>query len=286
MSDRVTLPRPYRLATFAVATLASLATLVGLLVPGFYRDAPVLLPQLYGQDLLTLAVAVPALLASALFAARGSLRGYVAWLGTLGYLLYAYASYAFVAAFNELFLVYVALLGLTLFTLVGGLARLDAGMVAERFGDRPVRSYVAFQLLVAGLVGLLWLGEVVPATLAGSIPPSVVAAEIPTNAIHVLDLGVVLPAFALSAYWLARRRPWGYAFTGVLLVKGTTLGLSILSMILFMLREGIPVALPQVVVFAGLSLLGAALVARFLLALDGDRAGGSAGARQPAVETR
>jgi hypothetical protein len=42
----------------ATLVLAVVATLVGLFVPGFYRDAPVLLPQVYGQDLLTLVVAV------------------------------------------------------------------------------------------------------------------------------------------------------------------------------------------------------------------------------------
>nr|WP_170977310.1 hypothetical protein [Halorussus salinisoli] len=85
-----------------------------------------LLPQVYGQDLLTLVVAVPALAASLYFAVRGSLRGYVVWLGVTGYLLYTYASYAFMTAFNGLYLVYTTLLWLTLFTFVGGMVRLDA----------------------------------------------------------------------------------------------------------------------------------------------------------------
>lgn len=266
----VTLPRPYRVATLLIAALAAVASAAGLLVDGLYRDAAVMLPQLYGQDLLTLAVGVPALLVAALSAARGSRPGYVAWLGALGYLLYTYVSYAFMAVFNELFLVYVALFGLTLFTLVGGMLRVDASAMARAFGDRPVRSYVGFQVLVPVLVGLLWLSEIVPAVLSGSVPPSVVAAEVPANAVHVLDLGVVLPAFALSAYWLARGRPWGYVLTGVLLVKGATLGLAVLSMILFMELSGVAVPLPQIIIFGALSLLALVLVARFLLALGGE----------------
>jgi hypothetical protein len=70
----------------------------------------VLLSQVYGQDLLTLAVAVPALAVSLYFSTKGSSGDYVVWLGVVGYLLYTYGSYAFVTAFDELYLVYVTLL--------------------------------------------------------------------------------------------------------------------------------------------------------------------------------
>ena len=108
------LTRPYLVASTLTLLFAVVATSVGLFVPEFYRDAEVLLPQLYGQDLLTLVVAVPALAAALYYAHQGSLRGYVVWLGVTGYLLYTYASYALLTAFNELYLVYVALFGLTL----------------------------------------------------------------------------------------------------------------------------------------------------------------------------
>ncbi|MDG5777403.1 hypothetical protein VB773_21660 [Haloarculaceae archaeon H-GB2-1] len=244
-----------------------MATSVGLFVPEFYRDAEVLLPQLYGQDLLTLAVAVPALAGALYYAHQGSLRGYVIWLGITGYLLYTYASYAFLTAFNELYLVYVALFALTLFTLVGGIARIDPTHLKEALDSRPVRGYVAFQALVAGLVALMWLAEVGPASLAGTRPPSIAETTLPVPVIQSLDLGVVVPSFALSAALLWKQRAWGYVFTGVLVVKGTTLGLAVLAMIVFMLHNGQPVPLPQIVLFALLSLIGLGLTTRFSRAI-------------------
>ncbi|WP_415380047.1 hypothetical protein [Halosimplex sp. TS25] len=264
-------PRPYVATSVATGVLTVIATAVGLFVPGFYRDAPVLLPQVYGQDLLTLAVAVPAFVVSLFYATRGSLRGYVMWLGVTGYLLYTYASYAFMTAFNELYLVYVALLWLTLFTFVGGMVRLDAVALKRAVGDGPVRSYVAFQALLVALVGVLWLSEIVPASVAGTVPESVADAGLPTSVIYSLDLGVVLPAFALSAYLLRQRRPWGYAFTAVLLVKAATLGGAVLSMIWFMAADGQPVVLPQVVIFGLLTLLSVGLMARLLLSIERSR---------------
>lgn len=274
MSESYTaVPRPYVLASLATLLLTVVATTVGLFVPGFYRDAPSLLPQVYGQDLLTLAVAVPALAVSLYLAVDGSLRGHVVWLGVTGYLLYTYASYAFMTAFNELYLVYVALLWLTLFTFVGGMGRLDAPALKRAVGDEPVRPYVAFQSLLGVLIALLWLSEVLPATLAGTAPPSVAEAGLVTSVIYSLDLGVVVPAFVLSAYWLRKRRAWGYAFTAVLLVKVATLGGAVLAMAFFMVRDGQPVPTAQIAIFGALTIASAFLLVRFLSVIE-PRTGG------------
>ena len=262
------LTRPYLIASALTLILAVLSAGVGLLVPGFYRDAEVLLPQLYGQDLLTLVVAVPVLAVALYYARQGSLRGYVVWLGVTGYLLYTYASYAFLTAFNELYLVYVVLFGLTLFTLIGGVARIDPTDLKDALNGHSVRGYVAFQALVAGLVALMWLAEVGPASLAGTRPPSIAETTLPVPVIQSLDLGVVVPSFALSATLLWKQRAWGYVFTGVLLVKGTTLGLAVLAMIVFMLQNGQAVPLPQIVLFGVLSLIGLGLTTRFIRAIS------------------
>ncbi|HKJ93303.1 MAG TPA: hypothetical protein VJ957_09045, partial [Longimicrobiales bacterium] len=104
-----------------ILVLAGGASLAGLLVPGLYRDPAVLRPQLYGQDVVTLFVGLPLLLAGMAGLARSSLRRRVLWLGALGYLIYTYATYAFGAVWNPLFLAYAALLGLSTYTFVLGL---------------------------------------------------------------------------------------------------------------------------------------------------------------------
>ncbi|WP_455449788.1 hypothetical protein [Natrinema thermotolerans] len=268
--SRSPIPRSHRLASLATLVLTTVATSVGLFVPNFYRDHPVLLPQIYGQDLLTLVVGVPALAISLYYANRGSLRGYVIWLGVTGYLLYTYASYAFMTAFNELYLVYTTLLWLTLFTFVGGMVRLDAATLKGDLGKASVRPYVAFQLLLAVLVSLLWLSEILPATLERTSPLAIAEAELPTAVIYSLDLGIIVPAFVLTAYWLWNRRAWAYAFTAVLLVKIATLGGAVLTMIVFMTLEGQAVPLPQILIFGTLTAISLWLMGRFLMAIGSE----------------
>lgn len=275
-SSEGVIPRPYVLGSLATLVLSIVATAVGLFVPEFYRDAPVLLPQVYGQDLLTLTIAVPTLGLALFYARKGSLRAYVVWLGVTGYFLYTYASYAFMTAFNELYLVYVTLLWLTLFTFVGGMARLNADELKHAVGEKSVWPYVAFQVLLVVLITFLWLSEILPATMGGTIPQSIAEAGLPVNVIYSLDLGIIVPAFALSAYWLHDRRPWGYAFTIVLLVKVATLGGAVLAMAYFMIRDGQTVPLPQIVIFGTLTLLSLGLMVRFLRGIDSEHESTSA----------
>lgn len=264
---RVSVPRLYVVASVTSLVVAAVASGVGLLVPGFYRDAAVLLPQLRGQDLLTLVVACPALAVSLYAAVHGSLRGYVAWMGVTGYLLYTYTTYAFMTAFNTLYLAYVALFALTFYTFAGGVVHLDATLVKRALDGHPITAYVWFLSVVAVAVGLLWTADVATAILAGTRPTVLAETGLPTPVVQSLDLAVLVPAFGLSAYWLRQRRPWGYVLTGVLLVKSATLGLAVLAMAVLQMSDGQSVALPMLVVFAVVSGLALVLMGRFVLAL-------------------
>ena len=86
---------------------------------GLYRnDTTLTAIGFKASDALTLILAIPALAFSLSRYHRGSLRGGLLLTGTLAYLLYVYGSMAFGAAYNNLFLVYLALLSASLFGLI------------------------------------------------------------------------------------------------------------------------------------------------------------------------
>ena len=124
--------RSERWLTALIVVLAIPVHLTGLLVPGFYRDPALLLPQNLGTDLVTLCIGIPLLAVSAIAMQRGSLRSRLLWLGALGYLVYAYGMYALGVRWNPLFLAYLALFGLSVFTLTIGVVGTDAALLCER----------------------------------------------------------------------------------------------------------------------------------------------------------
>src|SRR5437868_308807 len=154
----------------ALALLAAVAAATGLLAPSVYRDVPSWVAQARGQDLVTLVVVVPLMLIALMSARRGSTRAFLVWLGCVGYIAYSYAIYAFSAHFNSLFLVYVATFGIGTYTLVFGLAGIDAARVARAFGQRtPTRLVGIVLVAMSGLTALMWLGQDVPALMSGQV---------------------------------------------------------------------------------------------------------------------
>ncbi|WP_411963806.1 hypothetical protein [Haloferax sp. YSMS24] len=249
-------PRRWQvLASGMIVVLTAAATLSGLLIAGFYSDPPALRLQAYGQDLVTLGIILPVLTVGLWYALRGSTRGYFLWLGAVGYLTYTYLVYAVITQFNWFFLGYVAIFGLSLYTFVAGLLQIDASAVERSLESTlPVRLVVGFFVVMGVLVALLWLSEAVPATLTNTKPESAAAVGLPANVVHVLDLGVVIPAMFVAARWLSQRRAWGYVLAGVLFVKVVSISLAVLGMIGWMLTHGQSVALAEIVVFTVLTL--------------------------------
>ena len=110
-----------------------------------------------------------------------------------------------------MFLVYVLNFGLAVYALLFGLIRLDVGRLRTAFSPHAPTRLVSAALVVMGiLTAVLWLGQDVLALLAGGVPSDVTEAGLLTNPVHVLDLGLVLPAAVLTGVLLARRRPWGF----------------------------------------------------------------------------
>jgi len=143
--------------SIVIAVLASLASATGLLWQGhgssypfetvrgeqvmvrgrgLYRyDSVSFAAQGVAQDAVTLIVAVPLLVAATIMAVRGRLAGHLLLSGVLGYFLYTYASYLFGVAYNQLFLLYAALVALSLFAFIGALEPSTWGVC--RIGSPP-----------------------------------------------------------------------------------------------------------------------------------------------------
>lgn len=256
--------------TIPIAALTAYAAANGLFNSGLYvEDAPSLVAQALGQDLITLVVALPTLIISMIYAYQGSTRGRLVWLGSVTYLLYTYISYSVMSQFNAMFLAYVGISGLALYALIGGIVSTDREAVVAAFGPRTPRLIVGvFMVLVAALFYWLWLSDVLPAVQMGTAPQSVLEADIPTNPIHVLDMAWILPAMVIGALALFRKRPLGYIIAGALLSYAVLLALAINAMVVAQAIRGFEVVLPQIVIFAAMLILSGGMLYGFLRNAD------------------
>src|SRR5262245_461030 len=139
--------------SIAAAFLMAVSSAAGICWPDVYaRETPSWAAQGIGQDLVNLFIVAPALLACAYVAGRGSIRAWLVWLGLLFYVTYSYLLYAVFVHFNSLFLVYVAVLGLSFWAVGGVLSGVNRDLVARAFDrDRRYLPQVAY-LAISGLL--------------------------------------------------------------------------------------------------------------------------------------
>ena len=182
-------------------------------------------------------------------------------IGTLGFFLYTYLSMATLAAYNNLFLVYVAAFSASLFAFVLSLMTIDVETLPQRFSAGfPRRLLLAVMVITGGFLLLAWLGRIGGPLLQGGTPA---LENTTTLVIQTLDLGVVVPLNLLAAVLLLRREAWGYLLASVAVLKGLTLGLGVSAMGINMALAGVPDSAVLVGIFLTVTVLN--LIAAGLL---------------------
>jgi hypothetical protein len=236
-----------------VAILVLIASSTGLFIKSIYaRETISWAIQAVGQDSANL-VAAAALFIAAYFVNKGSVKAFLVWIGVLISLMYSYVIYAFDVHFNSLFLVYVAILGLSFYALLSSMIRIHLDGLQLYFSANTKAKLVSvFLLLVALLFSFLWLSEDIPALLTGKIPQALTENGLFTNPVHVLDLGLYLPAMIITAILLWRRKLLGYLLAIPLLIFSIITGIGIFAIFFAMSINGMPTNLGVVLFFAAI----------------------------------
>lgn len=240
-----------------LVTFSVLKSIAGIFFPEMFRDSPMSAGNAQGTEVVILFVAIPIMIISMILTARGSSRAQIFWLGSLSYILYCSVLFAFGTNFNPMFLVYLATLSLSFWSIVTILIKLDVENLKSYFVDKlPVKIFAIYILVIAFLFYFTWLTQIIPALFETTRPVFLEGTDMLTNPVHILDLGFYLPISAIGALWLWKRKTWGFVVSGIMISMMTLETLSIaVDQIFGHLRE--PSApLDAVPLFIMLTLIG------------------------------
>jgi len=228
-----------------VSVLVTITSLFGILVETTYsRETEAWAIQAIGQDYANLAVVI-LLLGSTYTVAKHSLKGYLVWLGVFLYLIYAFMIYAFAVHFQFLFLAYVLILGLSFYTVVGGLTSVDLEFIVQSLKGNPKAKMISALLFgIGALFSLLWLSEIIPNLIFGTISQSLGETQLWTNPVHVLDLAFLLPGMMITSVLIRNDKAAGYLMALPLLVFAASMGLGIIAMFALSALKSLPWSLP------------------------------------------
>ena len=271
--------RPYTIMGGLIALLLAITAGAGLFAKEFYSPfitRPGLVVALYVQDAVSL-LAAPLLVAAMWGTRRGSRRALVVWGGVLVYTVYYYAFYVFGNVYNVAYPLYLALMGLGVYSLIGLLAGVNLPVFAAGVaGKLPVRA-LAVILLVALLFVPLW-GSMIVQDIRAQQPRD-------TALVFVLDLCFLLPALAIGAVQLWQRRPFGYLLSGILLIKAAASGILLTVSTLWAVQLGVmPLPLEELGMYLFLTVAGSAGVVLYMRCLHKPTAAGKRAALKSSVQ--
>lgn len=247
--------------SWAVVIVSLVASGVSFFVPSALNGLAVMVGSARGTALAILVIAVPLLILSLLFSKRSkSSTVLVLWLGSLIFILYNSVMFLFAIPYNSLFLVYVAMLSLSFWSVFSLLPHFEtAKFTVHHSSKKSLRAVSIYLFIIAAFFYFQELGQYIPALVNNAIPTSYTGTGFLTNPSHVLDIAFILPLVTLSAFWMWQHKPRGNIIGGSLLVLTTIECASIASDQYFgSLADptSTVVSLAVVPIFAALTLIG------------------------------
>ena len=251
--------------TLTLSVLAMFASLMGLLNRSLYQEvfevgtiSKFLLTGSMAQDIVSIPVGLVLVVLSIVFLRRPGQRTFIAILGLAGYFFYAYGLYAMQGQYTSIYLVYLVIFVLALYSLIFGLTSFEPdGLTVDLLPAMLRKSIIIFLMIILLILVPLWL-FLLMADIAKHIPRD-------TYAVFVLDLGVVFPAFGIIIAQLLRNRPFGNVLAGVALFKILTICLSVAFGEWFQaFYGGFQANYTNIAIFTALTLISVVLIAFYM----------------------
>lgn len=213
--------------TLTLSFLALYASFAGVLDKNLYTDvlkagtiSIFLVSGSIAQDIISIPTSLVLLILSLIFLKHQNYKTFITILGLTGYLFYGYGLYVMQGQYTSIYLVYLAIFGLSLYSMIFGLTSFRPDSIKYCYLPQALRKLISIFLITIVLVLVpIWL-TLITSDISKHMPSD-------TYAVFILDLGVVFPAFGIIATLLLRNKPFGNILAGVALFKAFTVCLSV-----------------------------------------------------------
>jgi hypothetical protein len=206
---------------------------------GIYpKDTVFIAAGAQGTDAVTLLVGLPVLLIAYVAYRRGSPRGGFLLSGVLAYFLYYASSRGLATAYNNLYLLYLALFSTSFFAFVLAFTAIDLQALPALVSSRFPRRGMGIFMIVAGLgTAFIWLSDAITALIENRAPDALGTHT--TVVTYMLDVGIIAPAAILAGILLLRRVPPGYLLGSTLTIMLALVGVMVIGQTIFQVNAGI-----------------------------------------------
>ncbi|MDW7675781.1 MAG: hypothetical protein SCK28_14725 [Bacillota bacterium] len=205
-----------------IAVLSLIAALLGVVNPSIYNGlaSNEVMPGVLSQDLMTILASITVIILVSIMKESDS-KKQVVILGIIGYIFYAYGIYVIEIFYNSLYLLYMAIFGLSFYTLIFNVASVRQEMLQEVNIPKIIRNVsVGFSLFIPLLFYPMWISHLMPLMETGTKIENLYS-------IYILDMAFILPLFIVISIMALKNKGLGLLLIPTLFIKGFTLLFSV-----------------------------------------------------------
>ena len=187
-----------------IASLWVFTSVSGILLGSTIYPTDELFNTFISNDVVNLLIGLPIILASIILTFRGKLVGLLFWPGSLLFVVYNYMVYVLAMPLNWAVLLYLALITLSLYTIIKLMTIIDGKKIQQRLTG-VVHERISGVILVA--MGILFMLQAVGAMIDPLINQiHITGTEL---AVHISDFSIS-PFLVIGGILLWRRKEFGY----------------------------------------------------------------------------
>jgi len=201
-----------------LSIMSFLASVLGIINRGIYDHvvSSDIMPGILAQDTMIMIASI-VLFTLAVKARRENTALHIMALGLIGYIFYAYGIYVIEQLYTKLYFLYMALFGLSFYSIFYSLFNLDIKGEFKPNISRSIRlASISFLIITPAIFYPLWISQLFPLIQNADKLEFMYS-------IYILDICFIMPAFVIMAYKYIRKDSLGIALTPSLFIVGFTL---------------------------------------------------------------
>jgi len=207
---------------FMISFLALTASITGVFNQNIYSKvvADNVLPGVISQDIMTILISFSLIFLS-LRINKNDIKKLIISLSFILYIIYGYGIYVIEQLYTPLYLLYIAIVSLSFWTLIYSFINMDKNEIENIKLNKAIRYLtISFLIFIPILFYSIWISELIPLIREG------LKLEFMFS-VYILDMVFVLPAFLITTYLLIKRNFFGYILAPLLFFKAFTLLFSV-----------------------------------------------------------
>ena len=233
-----------------IVCILAFASILGIFLGSTIYPTDELFNNFISNDVVNLIIGLPIILASIFLALRSKLIGLLFWPGALLFVIYNYLIYVLAMQLNWVFLLYLTLIALSVYTIISLTTSIDGTKIQQQLTG-VVHERISGVILVA--MGILFMLQAGGAMIDAFINQIQITGI--DFAVHVADFSIS-PVLIIGGLLLWQRKEFGYASGLGLLFQASMLFIGLIAfMIIQPLLTQTPFLLVDIVVVSIMGLI-------------------------------